>query len=39
MLSKTAYSLEQMRSMIAKTPFHACKVDVKGIGFQIRLQR
>jgi hypothetical protein len=39
MLSKTAYSVEEMRSMIAETPFHTGRVDVKGIGFQVRLQR
>jgi ubiquinone/menaquinone biosynthesis C-methylase UbiE len=39
MLSKTVYSVEEMQAMIAETPFHAGRVDVKGIGFKVWLEK
>jgi ubiquinone/menaquinone biosynthesis C-methylase UbiE len=39
MLVKSAYTLDEMRSMVAKTPFGKCKIDASGIGFQLRLEK
>jgi len=39
MLLKSAYSIEQMKSMIAQTPFRKSKIDLTGIGFQVWLER
>ncbi len=39
MLSKNAYSVEEMQSMIAETPFHTGRVDVEGIGFRVWLKK
>ncbi len=33
MLWKSAYSVEQMKSMVAQTPFVSCSIDVKPVGF------
>jgi len=39
MLLKSAYSVDEMRSMVAQTPFGKCKIDVEGVGFQVWLQK
>jgi ubiquinone/menaquinone biosynthesis C-methylase UbiE len=39
MLLKSAYSVDEMRSMVAQTPFGRCKIDVSGVGFQVWLQK
>lgn len=39
MLLKSAYSVEEMRSMVAQTPFRQCKLDVDGVGFQVWLEK
>ncbi len=39
MLLKTAYSIEDMKSMIVQTPFEKYKLTVQGIGFQARLEK
>ena len=39
MLLKTAYSIVEMESMIAQTPFGKGKIDVGGIGFQVWLKK
>jgi hypothetical protein len=39
MLLKSAYSVEEMRSMVAQTPFGQGKIDVDGVGFQVWLKK
>ena len=39
MLLKSAYSIEQMKSMIAQTPFRKSKIDITDIGFQVWLEK
>jgi len=39
MLLKSAYTLDQMKSMVAQTPFGTCKIDVKGVGFMVWLEK
>ena len=39
MLLKNAYSVDEMRSMVAKTPFGQCRVDLDGVGFQVWLEK
>ncbi len=39
MLLKSAYSIADMESMIAQTPFGKGKIDVGGVGFQITLKK
>jgi len=39
MLLKSAYSIADMESMIAQTPFGKGRIDVSGVGFQIWLQK
>ncbi len=39
MPAKSAYSVEEMKSMIAETPFHTGGVEVKGIGFKASLKK
>ncbi len=39
MLLKSAYSVDEMRAMVAQTPFGKCKIDVGGIGFQVWLEK
>jgi ubiquinone/menaquinone biosynthesis C-methylase UbiE len=39
MLLKNAYSVEEMKSMAAQTPFRQCKIDVNDIGFQVWLKK
>ena len=37
MLLKNAYTIDEMRSMVAQTPFGQCKINVDGVGFQVLL--
>jgi ubiquinone/menaquinone biosynthesis C-methylase UbiE len=39
MLLKNAYNTEEMRSMVAKTPFGGCKIDVDGVAFLVWLEK
>jgi len=39
MLLKSAYRVEDMESMVAQTPFGKCRIDSKGIGFQLWLEK
>jgi ubiquinone/menaquinone biosynthesis C-methylase UbiE len=39
MLLKSAYSVEEMRSMVAQTPFGKCEIHVDGVGFQVLLRK
>lgn len=39
MLLKNAYSVEEMRSMVAQTPFGKCEIHVDGVGFQVLLRK
>jgi len=39
MLLKNAYSVDEMRSMVAKTPFRQYKIDVDGVGFRFWLEK
>jgi ubiquinone/menaquinone biosynthesis C-methylase UbiE len=39
MLLKSAYTMDQMKSMVAETPFDTCRMDVKGVGFMVWLQK
>jgi len=39
MLLKSAYSVDEMRSMVARTPFGQCKIDVSGVGFEVWLEK
>lgn len=36
--SKSAYSIAEMASMVAQTPFGKGKIDVTGVGFQVWLE-
>jgi ubiquinone/menaquinone biosynthesis C-methylase UbiE len=39
MLLKSAYSIEEMKSMVAQTPFGKGRIESKGIGFQLWLEK
>jgi len=39
MLLKSAYSPEEMRSMVAQTPFGGCEITLDGVGFQVWLKK
>ena len=39
MLLKSAYSVSDMESMIAQTPFKKGKIDVDGVGFRVWLEK
>jgi len=39
MLIKSAYSVSDMESMIAQTPFKKGKIDVDGVGFRVWLEK
>ncbi len=39
MLLKSAYSVEEMRSMVAQTLFKECKITLDGVGFQVWLEK
>jgi ubiquinone/menaquinone biosynthesis C-methylase UbiE len=39
MLLKSAYSVDEMKSMVAQTPFKQAKIEVDGVGFQVWLEK
>jgi ubiquinone/menaquinone biosynthesis C-methylase UbiE len=39
MLLNSAYRVDEMRSMIAQTPFGKCQIDVDGVGFRVWLTK
>jgi ubiquinone/menaquinone biosynthesis C-methylase UbiE len=39
MLLKSAYTVDEMRSMVAETPFGHCKITVDGLGFYVWLEK
>ncbi len=39
MLLKSAYTIDQMKSMVAQTAFGTCRIDVKGVGFMVWLTK
>jgi len=39
MLLKSAYSVAEMKSMIAKTPFGKGRIEVDGVGFQVWMEK
>jgi hypothetical protein len=39
MLLKSAYSVGEMKAMVAQTPFGQCEVKVDGVGFQVLLRK
>ena len=39
MLLKNAYSVDEIRSMVAQTPFGQCRIDVNGVGFEVWLEK
>lgn len=39
MLLKSAYSVDEMKRMVAQTPFGKCKINVNGVGFQVVLEK
>lgn len=39
MLLKNAYRADEMRSIVAQTPFGQCKIDIDGISLQVWLKK
>ena len=39
MLLKSAYSVDEMRTMVAQTPFGQCEITRDGVGFQVWLKK
>lgn len=39
MLLKSAYSVDEMKAMVAQTPFGKCQIDMDGVGFQVLLRK
>lgn len=39
MLLKSAYSVDEMKSMVAQSPFGKYQVDIEGVGFQVWLEK
>ena len=39
MLLKSAYSIEEMKSMISQTPFGKGRIEASGVGFQVWLEK
>jgi ubiquinone/menaquinone biosynthesis C-methylase UbiE len=39
MLLKSAYRVDEMKSMVSQTPFGKCQIKVDGVGFQVVLQK
>jgi hypothetical protein len=39
MLLKNAYTVDEMKSMVAQTPFGECKIKVEGVGFEVWLEK
>ena len=38
-LLKSAYSIDEMRAMVAQSPFGECRIEPKGVGFQVWLEK
>jgi len=38
-LLKNAYSVDEMKAMVAQTPFEKCAIDKEGVGFQVLLEK
>jgi len=39
MLLKSAYSIDEMRRLVAQTPFGGCEITLDGVGFQVWLKK
>jgi ubiquinone/menaquinone biosynthesis C-methylase UbiE len=39
MLLKNAYSVDEMKAMVAQTPFGQCQINIDGVGFQVLLRK
>jgi hypothetical protein len=39
MLLKSVYRVDEIKAMMAQTPFGKCKIDLKGVGFQVWLEK
>jgi ubiquinone/menaquinone biosynthesis C-methylase UbiE len=39
MLLKSAYSVDEMKTMVSQTPFGKCQIKVDGVGFQVVLEK
>ena len=39
MLLKSAYSVDEMKTMVSQTPFGECKIKIDGVGFQVWLEK
>jgi hypothetical protein len=39
MLLKSAYSVDEMKAMVAQTPFGKGRIEVEGVGFQVWLEK
>ncbi|RPI95869.1 MAG: class I SAM-dependent methyltransferase [Chloroflexi bacterium] len=39
MLLKNAYNADEIRSMVAQTPFGKCEINLDGVGFQVLLRK
>ena len=39
MLLKSAYSVDEMKTMVSQTPFGECKIKIYGVGFQVWLEK
>src|SRR5215207_2347009 len=39
MLLKSAYGVDEIKAMVAQTPFGKCRIDVLGVGFQAWLEK
>lgn len=39
MLLKSAYSVDEMKTMVSQTPFETCKIRNDGVGFQVVLEK
>jgi ubiquinone/menaquinone biosynthesis C-methylase UbiE len=39
MLLKSAYSVDEMRAIVAQTPFGQCEIEIDGVSFQVLLKK
>jgi ubiquinone/menaquinone biosynthesis C-methylase UbiE len=39
MLLRSAYSIDEMKAMVERTPFSSYKIELQGVGFQLWLQK
>jgi ubiquinone/menaquinone biosynthesis C-methylase UbiE len=39
MLLRSAYSIDEMKAMVARTPFVNCRIQLQGVGFQVWLKK